>query len=190
MVDRFQVVHHIPGRLRVRIPRSKRHPHLLHELRDFVSGLGGVERVEINPVTGSVLVHYHPESQEQIQSLLRQSRGASGFSADVPPELSEGDDLAEKIEREAAFLAAHSEAAAQLVNAVKHLNRQIRQATDNAVDLKVLLPAGLAICAFVAGAEAATPLWVTLAIFSFNSFVVLHHPIPHPAALHTTIVER
>ena len=190
MVRGAQVVHHIPGRVRVRLPKSRRDPRLLGELREFVMGLGGVQQVEINPVTGSILVHYHPESQEQIQTVLCQARESEESSAELPPEWTPGDDLVEEIEREAAFLAAHSEAARQVVNAVKRLNREVRLATDNTVDLKVLLPAALAILAFTAGAEAVTPLWVTLAIFSFNSFVTLHHPTTLPAPVHTTIVDR
>ena len=39
--------------------------------------------------------------------------------------------------------------AQHVVNAVKRLDCEVRQATDNAVDLKVLLPAGLAVWAFL-----------------------------------------
>jgi hypothetical protein len=152
-------------------------------------------------VTGSILVHYTPESQEQIESLLRDAGQAQGRSSapaettgdDASPELFEADELAEKIQREAEFLAAHSELAFHVVNAVKALNKQVRGATGNTVDLKVLVPAGFAVWAFFkAGAEISTPLWVTLAIFSFNSFVALHHhpPAIHVPATHTTTVDH
>jgi hypothetical protein len=190
IVHGASVVHHIPGRLRVRLPRSKRDPRLLSELREFVAGLGGVHRVEINPATGSILVHYHPESAEEIQDFLQQPRRDQG---DVMsgPELTDADDLAEKIEREAEFLAAHSTLAFHVVNAVKHFNREIREATGNTVDLKVLLPAGLAVWAFFkAGADISTPLWVTLGIFSFNSFVALHQPTTLQVSTHSTTMDR
>jgi Heavy metal associated domain 2 len=187
MVHGATVVHHIPGRLRVRLPRASRDPRVLAELREFVSGLGGVRQVEINPVTGSILVHYHPESREQIQSLISRGNG----SMDAPPELTGVDDLAENIEKEAEFLAGHSTLAFHVVNAVKALNREVRDATDNTIDLKVLLPAGLAVWAFFkAGAEISTPLWVTLAIFSFNSFVALHHPTTVHVTRHYTNIDQ
>jgi hypothetical protein len=130
--------------------------------------------VEINPGTGSILVHYDPESSHEIHSIIQEA-GESDLMLGGAPELTEADDIAAKIEKEAEFLAAHSEVALHVVNSVKALNREIRAATGNTVDLKVLLPAGLAVWAFMkAGAEVATPLWVTLAIFSFNSFVSLH----------------
>ncbi len=183
MVDGATVVHHIPGRLRVKLPRSRRDPALIKELRDFVAGLGGVRRVEVNPLTGSILVHYQPESQEQIQTLLQTARGSSQH-ADLLPDLADSEDLAHTIEQETEFLAAHSDLAQYIVNSIKALNRAVREATGNAVDLKVLLPAGLAIWAYLKSTtEAATPLWATLAIFSFNSFVTLHHTAPaaHPS---------
>lgn len=190
MIEGATVVHHIPGRLRVKLPRGQRNARLMHELREFVCGLGGVQQVEVNTVTGSILVHYHPESQQQIRDLLARGRSEpDGF--DAPPELAEADHLAAEIEHEADFLAAHSELALHVVSAVKSLNREIRQATDNTVDLKVLLPAGLAVWAFFnAGLEVATPLWVTLGIFSFNSFVALHHPPPVRISTHTTTVDE
>ena len=175
----------------MRVRHAKRDPRMLRQLQEFVAGLQGVNSVEINPVTGSILVHYQPESHEEIQALLRQANDAPPSSdEDLPPALFEADELAEKIEREAEFLSHHSELAFHVVNAVKSLNKEIRSATGNTVDLKVLLPAGLAVWAFFkAGAEISTPLWVTLGIFSFNSFVALHHHVP-PARVttHTTTV--
>jgi Heavy metal associated domain 2 len=190
MVRGATVVHHIPGRLRIRLPRESRDPRLLRELREFVEGLGGVRQVEINPVTGSILVSYHPESHEQIQAILQSAESAEpDFSS--PPELGEADELAEQIEKEAEFLAAHSELALHIVNAVKRVNREIREASGNTVDLKVLVPAGFAVWAFLkAGAEISTPLWVTLSLFSFNSFVTLHRPTHVHVSTHTTAIER
>ncbi len=185
MIRGARVVHQIPGRVRVRLPRAERNPRLLHELRGFIESLGGVRQVEINPVTGSILVHYQPESQDQIHSLLRQ---ADMFES--PPELTDADELAATIEKEAEFLAAHSELALGVVQACKALNREVRTATDNAVDLKVLLPAGLAVWAFLKhGVEASTPLWVTLAIFSVNSFIALHRPTTVHVSTHTAALE-
>ena len=70
------------------------------------------------------------------------------------------------------------------------MDREIRIATDNTIDLKVLLPAGLAVWPFLKpGIEASTPLWVTLAISSFNSFVSLHRPTTVPVSTHTTSIE-
>ena len=47
--------------------------------------------------------------------------------------------------------------------------------SGNNLDLKIMVPIGLAAVTFLEiGAAAATPMWVTLAIFSLNHFVELH----------------
>ena len=155
----------------MRLARVNRDPRLMGQLRDFISGLGGVDSVEINARTGSVLVRYQPEFRDNLQSVLANVTGADSFLEIPEP------DLAANLEREARFLANHSELALQVIKSLKELNNGVRVATGNTVDLKVLLPAGLAVWAFFkTGVEAATPLWVTLGIFAFNSFVQLHRP--------------
>src|SRR5215469_466051 len=55
--------------------------------------------------------------------------------------------------------------------------------TDNTIDLKVLVAAGLAAYAFIkVGVEASTPIWVTLALFAFNHFIELQGGRPIASA--------
>jgi hypothetical protein len=92
-----------------------------------------------------------------------------------PPAITEVDELEEKLEQEAEFLAAHSKIALALVNVVRRFDRTIKMATGNMLDLRVLLPLGLAVWAFLkSGSRLGTPLWLTLGISAFNSFVALH----------------
>jgi cation transport ATPase len=165
-VPSFRVVHHLPGRIRMKIPAGRRNRRVLEQVATFIRGLDGVHQVEANPITGSVVVHYNPEHQEQLQSYL-----PAGFG--------EGAEMIEAIEREAEFLSHHSQAAATLVESASALDKTVRRSTGGLLDLKVLLPALLAVWAFVeVGIETSTPLWVSLGIFSFNSFVVLHRSPP------------
>ena len=47
--------------------------------------------------------------------------------------------------------------------------------SENGADLKIILPVSLAVYALLKmGSAATTPLWVTLGLFSFTSFVSLH----------------
>jgi hypothetical protein len=58
---------------------------------------------------------------------------------------------------------------------VGEVNTGIKRQTDNIIDLKFLLPFGVAMYgAFKADKRVGTPLWLTLMIFSFTSFVALH----------------
>jgi hypothetical protein len=63
----------------------------------------------------------------------------------------------------------------EIYSCFNRVNDQIREFADNGFDLKSLLPTGLALYALSElGSAATTPLWVTLAIFSFTSFAVLN----------------
>lgn len=146
----------------------------------------GVQSVDINPETGSMVVNYDAGVHDDFHSVLAKHGEENDLFMLAPPKLSEIDELASRIEAEAEFLSQRSETAKAIVDFFKGMNREIKRATNNSVDLQVLLPLGLAVYAFIElEADMATPLWVTLGIFSFNSFVALHHPV-HP----TVAVEK
>lgn len=52
-------LHHVPGRLRVRMPGVKRNPPAARAVeRALMTAQAGVTKVRANPLTGSVTVHY------------------------------------------------------------------------------------------------------------------------------------
>ena len=61
-------VHHVPGRMRVRIPAIRCNPCKAVEIENLLT-LQGVEKVEINRLTGSAVVTYNPEALDA-QALL------------------------------------------------------------------------------------------------------------------------
>jgi len=54
--------HHIPGRLRVRIPQVKRNEAAAQAVQRRLTGLPGVTSARANVVTGSVTVTYDPQA--------------------------------------------------------------------------------------------------------------------------------
>jgi hypothetical protein len=85
------------------------------------------------------------------------------------------DKLTKNIEAEAEFLASHSHSARAVVDFVKTLDHEIKRATNNNVDLKIVFAAGIiGLTVLEVGATAATPVWVTLAIFTVNHFIEIH----------------
>ena len=67
-------LHHVPGRLRVKIPGLKTSPEQAQKIRDLLDEVNGVERASVNPVTGSVLILYHSDlvDPEEILRPLRE----------------------------------------------------------------------------------------------------------------------
>jgi hypothetical protein len=160
---------------------AKDSPQILDQIKQSILPLHGVRKVDVNASTGSVVVHYDAAVHEDFHGHLTEHGESSGLYSMAPvepPELTEVDEIARKIQAEAEFLSAHSDTAKAVVNFFGQLDREVKRATNNAVDLRVLLPLGLAIYSVLeVGMEMATPMWVTLGIFSFHSFVSLHsHP--------------
>ncbi len=65
----FQVVHHSPGRLRVRLTQVLNNPEFAEQVQTMLSSIEGIHRISTNVVTGSVLVEYDPSSVD-LESLL------------------------------------------------------------------------------------------------------------------------
>jgi Heavy metal associated domain 2 len=66
----IKVVHAMPGRVRIKISRLKGKVVAAREIQDRLSEVRGVQRVEANSVTGSVLVLYDPEQMDPLDSLI------------------------------------------------------------------------------------------------------------------------
>jgi len=177
---RARVVHHVKGRIRVKLPDAKGDHHFLERLQQSLSPMAGVRSVDVNPATASIVVHYDPTAHLDFYQTLADHGENEGLFFLESAKLSEVDEIANELQREAQFLAQHSHVAKSAVDSVSRIDQALKKATNNTVDLKVLLPLGLAIYSFLElESEIATPLWVTLGIFSFNSFVALHHPGGH-----------
>jgi hypothetical protein len=67
-------LHHVPGRLRVRLAMLKHNQPAVTRLRTELLAIAGVESASINSVTGSVIIHYNREcfELETFWSTLRQ----------------------------------------------------------------------------------------------------------------------
>jgi hypothetical protein len=132
--------------------------------------------VDSNVVTGSLLVHYDPALHSRFHRRLSEHCEQDDLVTLSPPAITDIDEFAEKVEQEAEFLAAHSKVALAVVSAARQFDVLIKRATGNILDLRVLLPMGLAFWAFFkSGSKLSTPLWVTLGISAFNAFVALHY---------------
>jgi hypothetical protein len=171
---KLEIAHQTHGRVRMKVPSAKGDHEILREIAETFGAIPGIERVTVNPTTGSVTLHYDTEDHAAFHHGLSQS--LSGASVYRPP-ATEFDELANRIEDEAEFLARHSESAKAVVDFFKHLDRGIKSASGNVVDLKIALAAGIiGLTVFEIGTSAATPVWLTLTIFSLNHIIEMQHP--------------
>ncbi len=181
-----ELAHATVGRVRLKVPAAKNNPALLNQIRTAFEGHAGIDAVSIKPASGSLVIHYDPDHHPDISSLfvsldtagaptaMPRSGGMSANGTDAHKPQTKLDEMTGAIEEEAEFLADHSALARSIVDSVKALDREIKRSTNNNIDLKILAPVGLAAFTFLEiGAAAATPMWITLAIFSLNHFVEL-----------------
>ncbi len=70
-----EYVHNVPGRIRVKIPSLKNNRSKGLEVQELLSVLEPVERISVNTVTGSIVVHYNPDELKpwEILGLLEDS---------------------------------------------------------------------------------------------------------------------
>jgi hypothetical protein len=64
MLPEAYINHIIPGRLRVKIPLKKRDTGFFEDIYQSLSACEGIKTVEVNPVTGSVLVIHMLDSKK------------------------------------------------------------------------------------------------------------------------------
>jgi hypothetical protein len=172
---KFKVAHKTHGRVRMHIPMGKNNPELLKEVAETFAIIPSIEQIIIKPETGSLVLHYDTKHQTNFDQHLSQRLALD--NAHASGHLTEFDMLASKIEREAEFLAQNSETARAVVDFFKKADREIKFATNNVIDLKIALAvAAIGLTIFESGVHTATPIWLTLSIFTFNHFVDLRHP--------------
>jgi Heavy metal associated domain 2 len=175
----LKIEHQVAGRVRMKIPAGKGNPELLKKISETFAVIPGIEQVTVNPTTGSIVLIYDTDRHDEFHGSFRGHaeahgvmNGANGNKHGADTEL---DKLTNSIEAEAEFLASHSHTARAVVDFVKKIDHEIKLATNNNLDLKIVFAVGI-ICltVFEVGATAATPVWVTLAIFTVNHFIQMH----------------
>jgi hypothetical protein len=165
---KLKIAHQVPGRIRMKISSAKGNTELLEQMRQTFVVIPGIEQVTINPDTGSLVLHYDVDRHDEFHGHLEHHTGGHHR----PPPTNEIDVLASKIQQEAEFLAEHSHTARVIVDLFKEVDQQIKAGSSNTIDLKIVLAAGIAgFTILEVGATAATPVWVTLAMFGLNHLI-------------------
>jgi len=185
---KLHIAHQVPGRVRLKIPSAKGNPELLEQISQTFGVIPGIEQITVNPATGSVVLHYDADRHDEFHGGFQHHYQHAAPGSLRPPQ-TDLDAFTNKIEEEAEFLARNSESARAVVDFFKMLDREIKVATGNTVDLKILLAVGLiGVTVFEIGASAATPVWVTLTLFALNHFIEMHTPRPAPVSAGAPIV--
>jgi hypothetical protein len=176
----LKIEHQVPGRVRMKIPAGKGNAELLKQISDVFGVIPGIEEITVNPTTGSIVLHYDADRHDEFHGVFRQHHDAHNAAHGAPSGGMHGadteiDKLANTIEAEAEYLASHSHSVKAVVDFIKTVDHEVKRATNNNLDLKMVFAVGIiGFTVFEVGTTAATPVWVTLSIFMVNHFIELH----------------
>jgi hypothetical protein len=164
---RIRLVHSSPRRFRLKVPRGDRTPETMAGIRRRLESTPGVTRADVNPDTGSVLVHH--DVNAAFEDLLeRAGLSENVLLAAVPPRLRHA------VRGEA------SRAAAGVTDWFFAADARLARATGGWLDLKMAIPIGLfSAAAWRSAAEGAAFLEIPpyiLLWYAFDSFMKFHQP--------------
>jgi TM2 domain-containing membrane protein YozV len=84
-VQGLEIVHALPGRVRLKVARLKRDPDLAREAQTRLAGVPGITAIEANPTTGSLLVCYEAERLKSLESLAALSEALGPLAPELDP---------------------------------------------------------------------------------------------------------
>lgn len=70
MQEHVYIVHHVSGRVRLKIPQARGNESLCDQIKKMGESLPGIQAVSVNSLTGSVLVHYDENNPNVREHLL------------------------------------------------------------------------------------------------------------------------
>lgn len=142
-------------------------------VQTVIGALHGVDSVRVNPASSSIVIDYRPsdtvfhfrlQGDPQVNSWLS-LEGEDALLAEIDEAVTTG----------SRYLQRHSRLAEAIVSTAEQLDSGLRNASDGYLDLKVLLPLGVAAATSLHKARGrGTPMWLTLSTFAFNAFLSLH----------------
>ncbi len=164
------VVSSTPNRTRLRVSPKRRNPKEMAKIAKALNAHPDVHDVRTNLQTGSIVIHHADQDNwtDEFSAILQDLGVVLGSVTDVDLPISEG----------------KSEVAKDLTGAVSDLNDRVGKATNGVVDLRLLVPVGLATLAVRElirnGWEFEAAPWYVLMWYAFDSFIKLHYTAEPP----------
>jgi hypothetical protein len=171
----IKVVHALPGRIRLKVAQVRENPALANQIQQRLTGVQGIQKVEVNPLTGSVLVLYDATATASPDSLRAL---AEPLAALFP-----GFELKD-LEPWQSLSANGAGAVPPLAGGIRSffssLNTGVETVTGGSADLKVLLPLTLfflGIRGLLVSEKPVSPTWYDLLWFALGTYFMLN-PMP------------
>lgn len=169
MQGELLLVHHIPGRMRIKLTCAKG----IEEITGKLKERPGIMGFSFSPVTKNILIKFNPDIVSG-----RQVISQAGILSDLFDDSTADDKAAEVLSKYMAGKhGAKSELKTAVINRVHQVNSEVRRWTGGQADLKLLFPVGIffwAIFLFISGGQWMQPSYYSLMIAAFSVFMVLN----------------
>ena len=153
--ERLRVVHHHPGRIRVRSAVFRDGGELADKVRRRVAASPGFRALSHNPVSGSLLIEYQV-GELDTEALLAEVAAEAGLAGVWDGLDGRGEPI---------------DLAAAIAQGARAVNRVVREATSDRADLGVIIPGALlaaAVASLILRPD--LPRWESLLYWSFTFF--------------------
>jgi hypothetical protein len=171
-VEGIKIVHALPGRIRLKVAQVRDNPTFASQLRERLSVAQGIQKVEVNPLTGSVLVLYDAKA----------AASPEAFRTLAEPLLALFPGLTlQDFESLHSLSANGSQIAPPLSGGIRTLfgtlNAGVHAATGGNVDLKLLLPLALLVLGIrglLVSEKTVFPAWYDYLWFALGTYFMLN----------------
>ena len=172
LIKGVQVVHAMPGRVRLRISKVRDNPAFAQKAQDKLGRVPGVKRVEVKPLTGSVLIFY---DAAVLLAAGAMAALTDGFS-ELFPELG-AEALNLGIESLVHILSGGEKdtPSGNFTDSMGKINAQVARLTGG-YDLKLLIPMSFlffGVRSLMTSEKVAAPAWYDYLWFAFASFSMM-----------------
>jgi hypothetical protein len=153
----LSVVHHHPGRLRMRTEAFLDAAFAAERTRIGLARTPGVRAAAHDGRTGSLLVEYAPAAID-VEELIARVEELSGLRVRAPQQR-------------------HASVAPKIWRAMQRTDRMVQEATRGRFDLGIIVPTSLAVLSvysFFRGSHVRLPRWDSLVFWAYSVFVHAH----------------
>jgi hypothetical protein len=133
--------HHVPGRIRIKVSRAARNDAALNQIRNLICRIPSVTHYGCNALTGSIVIYYDHGTVKDILSEIEKKCGRISkllrvkWARDAGPGCIRTKNSALYPDRRFDF--------GNLIGVVRDLDRGLRSATADLVDLRLLIATGI-----------------------------------------------
>ncbi len=169
MQGELLLLHHIPGRMRIKLTCTKG----IEEITGKIKERPGITGLSFSPVTKNILIRFNSDTLSG-QQVISQAGILSNIFDD-----STADDKAAAVllKYTAGKHRGKGDLRTTVINRVRKVNSEVCRWTGGQADLKLLFPVGIffwAIFLFISGGQWMQPSYYSLMLAAFSVFMVLN----------------